>query len=514
MKKILSFLVYALLFSIIPIISFLYIFNQDTETIVEPLPLQVAVTNEQFTNYPDNPIIQLRNSFFNKDFNKLNTTLKNLDISFENKSKDEKSLIDSYYIFDMRDKSYEQLFNLWIEKTPTAYTAYLARAIYYYNMAWLERGGAYANKTKIEQFEKMSEYMKKAKEDLETSIGLNKKTYIYYLLYIRIYNTIGEDNLIKQTFDESISIYPESFYLRKAYMLTLIPRWGGSYEQMQYYINTIEPLIHKNPKLKPLSAAILIDKASLASLSSRYEISNELLKEALNLTKKYPLIYFRIGRNLYWLKKYDEALEYINKAISMDKYNQDYFRYRAKIYAKIGDFENAKEDIFYAYALNPSKKAVKDDRNYISRVMYTKARELREKYNSDEALKLLLSALEVDENNSYIYNSLARIYMDRLELSTAYSYCLDAIDKNPNEINHYLVMDFILAKENKWDLIIMYWSRFIDLNSDNARAYLERSGAYYHKGDYKNAVKDAKKSMQLGNEKGKEIYHKYKHLAE
>lgn len=72
-------------------------------------------------------------------------------------------------------------------------------------------------------------------------------------------------------------------------------------------------------------------------------------------------------------------------------------------------------------------------------------------------------------------------------------------------------MDYILAKENEWDIIIGYWDEFIELNPDNSRAYLERGGTYFHKGDMQSALKNAKIAADMGNTKAKQIYEKYKH---
>ena len=46
------------------------------------------------------------------------------------------------------------------------------------------------------------------------------------------------------------------------------------------------------------------------------------------------------------------------------------------------------------------------------------------------------------------------------------------------------------------------WDRFLTLDPDNADAYLERSGAYFYKGDQEAALRDAEKSCKLGSSEG------------
>jgi hypothetical protein len=48
------------------------------------------------------------------------------------------------------------------------------------------------------------------------------------------------------------------------------------------------------------------------------------------------------------------------------------------------------------------------------------------------------------------------------------------------------------------------------LEPDHPRAYLERSGTYYHKKDFANALKDLKKSCELGNKEACTRYDQYK----
>lgn len=63
---------------------------------------------------------------------------------------------------------------------------------------------------------------------------------------------------------------------------------------------------------------------------------------------------------------------------------------------------------------------------------------------------------------------------------------------------------WLLAKQRDWNQIIDYWDQHIARNPDDNRAYVERGGAYYHKGDMHSAVNDAKTAADMGNVEGKE----------
>lgn len=67
-----------------------------------------------------------------------------------------------------------------------------------------------------------------------------------------------------------------------------------------------------------------------------------------------------------------------------------------------------------------------------------------------------------------------------------------------------------LRQNDILDRIVQYWNQFIELEPDHPRAYLERSGTYYHKKDFANALKDLKKSCELGNKEACTRYDQYK----
>jgi regulator of sirC expression with transglutaminase-like and TPR domain len=60
------------------------------------------------------------------------------------------------------------------------------------------------------------------------------------------------------------------------------------------------------------------------------------------------------------------------------------------------------------------------------------------------------------------------------------------------------LIDWLLGRENRWDEIIDYWNQYINLAPDSAKAYFERGGTYYHKGNLNLAIQDLKKACSLG----------------
>lgn len=109
----------------------------------------------------------------------------------------------------------------------------------------------------------------------------------------------------------------------------------------------------------------------------------------------------------------------------------------------------------------------------------------------------------------HYYNNANRLIQDNKH-ELAIQELNNAIHDNPNEIKYYLLMDYLLARDKKWDQIISIWNNFILLNPNSSRAYRELSGTYFHKGDMESALKNVKIAADMGDNKAKQIYDKYK----
>jgi tetratricopeptide (TPR) repeat protein len=74
------------------------------------------------------------------------------------------------------------------------------------------------------------------------------------------------------------------------------------------------------------------------------------------------------------------------------------------------------------------------------------------------------------------------------------------VQLDPKHFESYRSLDWVLAKQGKWDAVVEHWNRFLALQPNHARAYLERGGTFFHKRDLKRAFEDAQKACQLGEQ--------------
>jgi hypothetical protein len=77
---------------------------------------------------------------------------------------------------------------------------------------------------------------RRAKPDLAKSLQLNKKSYIAELHLLNIAMYEGDKQAAKNALRNATAILPENILARARYTVSLTPRWGGSYEQIDAFI--------------------------------------------------------------------------------------------------------------------------------------------------------------------------------------------------------------------------------------------------------------------------------------
>ena len=94
--------------------------------------------------------------------------------------------------------------------------------------------------------------------------------------------------------------------------------------------------------------------------SGSYENAVEYLSEAINLGGDDPDIFNELGICLYTIGNVKEAIDIFTRGI--EEYERDYkLRFnRGLMYLHLEDMDNAKEDIKFAYKLNPDDPSIKE----------------------------------------------------------------------------------------------------------------------------------------------------------
>ncbi|MGC8803851.1 MAG: tetratricopeptide repeat protein, partial [Bacteroidales bacterium] len=234
-----------------------------------------------------------------------------------------------------------------------------------------------------------------------------------------------------------------------------------------------------------------------------------------------------IGRGINSLmqKKYEEAFNDFNMAISLDKKNAYAFLYRALALQAMEKNREAIPDFDKAVQLNPmaSDFYVRRGRNYMelkdtsaaladfnyaisidslnSFAYYNRFMVLLDRKDTAAALYDLNTVIRLDPENALCYFNRAEIKSRKGDLTGALEDYNRVIRINPNNVYTYFNRGIVYFMLRKWQNAIDDYSKAIELNPEFVAAYYNRSIVWRQLGDIKRARQDFEKAVQINNEK-------------
>lgn len=457
-------------------------------------------------------ILKIRTLLKQKEFKSLNDYFENLQRQSHKDISKEQALVFAYKAFSINSESYLPLLDSWVKTTPNSYIPYLARATYHYHMGWFARGGKWASETKEIQFEKMKVYLAKATDDIALSLDLNSNSAVTFTLLSAISLTEGSDENVRRFMQKALKISPASFYVRKAYLKAISPKWGGSLKEMLAYVIESSNYLDDNPKLKLLQGAMGTYAGDMKSIVKKYSVAEALYTESLTHGENDDVL-FKRGKVRNRQAKFESAITDYSRAIELNSEVADYYYYRAGSLMELKHYDDALKDIQFAYKLDPYDKYIKNRRKVLANRLEHQGYESNQNLKGKSAIEKFTAAMELDPDNPELYFRRAKAHVNQRDLKSALEDIEIAVGISPDNYSYVRYIDYILAKSRNWSQIIQYWDKYIELRPQDGRAFVERGGAFYRKGDMKSAVENAKKSAELGNLEGIEAYNRFKHMV-
>ena len=449
--------------------------------------------------------LKIRKLLRKREYQKLNEILADYQKRLDSNIKYERELIDIYHSFSVANNSLEPLLLNWVKKYPNSYQPLLACAFYYNRFGWESRGGAWAKDTSEEQMQNMRNYFSKAKTHINSVLSMRRHHLLAYYLLIDMAKAEGKRDALEDYRREILAYRPASLAIRSAYMESMSPRWGGTIREMEAYATESQKHINSNPKLAILKGYPYYAAGRELYSADNYTTALKLFSQALTYGDYAKFFSYRSDTFLK-LEKYEEALNDINRAISIRPEDGSLYLDRYWVYRRLGDNTNALQDLESADLYSPYTRRITKQFNTMAKVFINEGYQHAKEKNFADAIHSYNVAIELDPSNAEGYSRKAHIYIDQRDYNAALEELEYAIELEPNEFSNYKWIDRILTKQSDWDQIISYWTRFLDLTSDNGYAYLARGVAHFRKGDIRSAKRDTRRSANLGHPDGIRIY--------
>ncbi len=405
--------------------------------IVSPLSLiasiYLVISTTVFANsiaYPDS--LAFRELLVNKKFDKLNYEITKYQKKYEEDITNEIAFELAFMAFDLHDEMYESLFNEWVEQYPDSYIPILARGHYYEKTGWFRRGTMFSKDTSEKQFEQLYIYLNKALIDINNAITINPDITIIYATKISISKGLNNDELRVEALKNGLNVNPASYEIRKTYLFTILPRWGGSYKEIRDFLSDTKKYEDKNSKLAPLQGFTEYAQGMRLRENDDFKKGVEILTKAISYGDK-PWYYYERGLCYFFLKDYDKALSDLNKSVELYPEYRNGLFWRSWAYRKKDMFAEALDDLDLLVSLEP------DEFKYIKNRAYV----LTKFDQFDEAVEDYKTAVKLDDKNAEMWSYLG--WYSNYKLND-YQTAIDAYKKatelnpdNPAYMYHYSV---------------------------------------------------------------------------
>lgn len=136
----------------------------------------------------------------------------------------------------------------------------------------------------------MTRLHQEARGDLLTAIEQNSRLTPAYCALILIEKASGNTDNARNILDTAVRSIPETYYVRYIYLTSLHPKWGGSYEQMQAYADTLDSDALVNPRLWSLKGEVPAERGFIAMLNNEYTQAINYYTEALSYGERMSFL--------------------------------------------------------------------------------------------------------------------------------------------------------------------------------------------------------------------------------
>jgi len=275
-----------------------------------------------------------------RKFQVLDTKLNSYQKAFEQNVLEEGNLSLAFEAFTFTDPALRSPLDDWIKNEPNSYPAHLARAKYLIALGWQARGSKFTDKTTVQEFNEMTPLLVEGAKDAIAAVKLNVRASIAYASIIEAARGVSDANAMRSAYAASLKNVPLSLSTRVAVMNALEPRWGGSYDAMTKFAADAQKYAAQNPRLISLKGFADEDAGHMATVDSDWKTAIRFFNQALADGGDFARAYESRAWAYYWLGRYDDALEDINRSDRLRPQNTSALELEAYVYFHLNRPQN------------------------------------------------------------------------------------------------------------------------------------------------------------------------------
>jgi hypothetical protein len=136
------------------------------------------------------------------------------------------------------NESHQGKISRWRDAVPASYFVPFAQSRLMYANAWNVRGSGFAGSVSKESWELFGIRMQEAEKILlDAPEALKDTPYWHHLLLAITQDSSQSSNSVDAVFEEAVKRWPTYFDFYELRLTRLVPKWGGSWEQVESFID-------------------------------------------------------------------------------------------------------------------------------------------------------------------------------------------------------------------------------------------------------------------------------------
>ncbi len=244
------------------------------------------------------------------NFSALEAQFKDFESTAATDPRAEMNLTYAFGVFALPDPEISGKVRQWVSQFPESAIAHCARSIVLEQIAAKARGheGGSTTSIPLEHFKDMETALNRTVTEAESARAFDPNLVTAWIPSIDAAKMESDTTTMDELSRESLAKFPTSFQLRRAIIIAMEPRWGGSYDAMDKFAHESQAYVAQNPTLRYLLGFTAMEQARELQDDGKWAAAIPLLNKAIEVGGDYPSFYTYRANSFYNLKRYDDAL--------------------------------------------------------------------------------------------------------------------------------------------------------------------------------------------------------------
>ena len=441
--------------------------------------------------YVDRPL--LRTLLAREEYGELTRRLEELERAYEKDWHAEDWVSDALLALAVPDLAVKPKLDAWVALPGRSWAPHLVRGLYGVELGFAQRGTAYADKTAPEDLGAMTRAMAAADADLEHAVSLEPRLFWARRGQMQAATATGDRERLDRTYAQAAKICPLCFGPRVSYILGLRPRWGGSHEEMTLFARGERG----NPRFKLLAGYVDLDRSELLAADKKMDEALAAADRACAAGEWWPFL-----RQRGLLRKTSDparALADLDRAVTLAPGKPSVLFARADALGAAKRYSDAGRDLLAAIRADPVNREVRRLRPYVVQGLLWETGQHMKAGQREQAIVSITLATELDPENRELQGKRSAVVSARTDSGQVTLAALkERAEKSPDDRAALQEYDYALARQGRYQEVIDLWTGYLRRHPDDARAYMERGGAFFQSGRRAEAVADARRACELG----------------